>query len=126
MTVPVPNPTQEELDEARVMMERLRAENNGRHAAIRQLGADIAPGFYSSIKIDAFIQFIFARMGNVTPEIRQLLTYQFEISFEQEVAAKLNEMKGEIRKAMLAAPMGMPNGNHTPPSPDGGLWRPGQ
>jgi beta-xylosidase len=100
--------------------------------AIAQFGVMVDPSSINRLRIDTFIAYVFRRMGNVNEDIRKILTWQFEIDFEEKFGEQLKEVKGEARKAVLGmggqvSPEQMQkmwgNGNgHGEPGP-GGLFR---
>lgn len=81
--------------------QQAKSANDAEMISITQFGVTVDPGYLNKIRLDAFIAFIFARMGSVTDEIRQVLTLQFEIEAERRLAEQLTEIKADVRKADL-------------------------
>lgn len=65
------------------------------------LGLMLDNSSINRLRIDTFIAYVFRRMGNVSEEVRQILTWQFEIEFEERMAENLRAVKAEARKAVL-------------------------
>lgn len=102
---------QAQLDEAEPELKRLREANDQEMMSIAQLGGIINPDSMLKIRLDVFIEFVFTRLGNATPEIQRLLAVMFETAYEEKMAESLNGVKGEIRKAMLGAGSAVPQGD---------------
>jgi hypothetical protein len=121
----------EQIRQLTTERERLEKSNEQAAVAVGLLGAQVDPASLVRMRLDAFIDFIFARMGNTSDEIRKVLSLQFEIEYNSQVAAALESVKAEVRKAQLGAGAGLSQddlkkmfGNGHGPGPGGGLHRP--
>lgn len=92
----------QQLAVAEPALAEIRAANEQEILAMAQLGAMVNPESLTKVRLDAFIEFVFMRLGNVPPEVQKLLAVMFETEFEEKVAVALKEVKGDVRKAMLA------------------------
>jgi hypothetical protein len=84
-------------------MKRLRQHNEAELKAIGQMGIELDASAIAVIRLDTFIKFIFARLGNASPELRQMLTLLFETEYQEAVSESLKDVKSEVRKAMIGA-----------------------
>lgn len=102
---PPPEP-HSQLSEIQALQERVAAlsrENVKDAQAIGQMGAAIDPSALMQVRLNTFIDFIFSRLGNTSPEVRQLLSLGFEEQFEQRIHEVLDDVKGQVRRAQLSA-----------------------
>jgi hypothetical protein len=94
-------PLAAEIVQLQAKYQRLTAANTQEMAALAQMGAGIDPSGFNRLRLDMFISFIFARLGNTSAEVRELLTLQFEVTYEDTVLRQLKAAKGEVRKATM-------------------------
>jgi hypothetical protein len=92
-----------DLKEAAARLDSLQQHNQAELGSIGQLGIQIDPASLMAIRLNAFINFVFQRIGTPSPEIRQMLTTLFEVEYQEQVSAALTNVKAEARKATLAA-----------------------
>jgi hypothetical protein len=90
-----------EISQLQERYQRLAEVNQREMMALAQMGAAVDPSSLNRMRLDMFISFIFARLGNTSDEVRQLLTLQFEVEYEDTVSTQLKNVKGEVRKAMM-------------------------
>lgn len=105
---PEPEPEPQTLVD---QLNQVRLHNQQLMQRIGQMGAVITDGPINRRRLDVFIKFLLARVGNLTPEQRAELEIQFEIEFEQDVSGLLTTAYEEVRKQFLA-------GGGPPVSPD--------
>jgi hypothetical protein len=87
---------------------RLTAHNNSEVEAIAAFGGEVDPASVTRIRLDAFIDFMFGRLGGVVPEVRELMRMQFEVAFETKIASELEGIKAEVRKMQLGMGANIP------------------
>lgn len=98
-----PEQLQEQIDGLRKQHNAAANANTRNMEAIAKFGVMVAPDSLNRLRMDTFISYIFRRMGNISDEIREILTWQFEIEYEQRMAELLKEVKAEARKAVLGS-----------------------
>jgi hypothetical protein len=103
VTAPQENPSAEELKETEARLQSLEQHNNSEIAALGKMGAELDVGAMTLIRVNAFIEFVFQRLGATSPEIRQMLTLLFEIKYQEAVSEAFDQVKAEVRKAMLGS-----------------------
>lgn len=121
----------EQIRQLTAEKERLEKSNEQAALAVGMLGAQVDPSSMVRMRLDAFIDFIFARMGNTSDEIRKILSLQFEIEYNSQAAEALESVKAEVRKAQLGAGAGLSQddlkkmfgGNGNGQNGPGGLFR---
>lgn len=91
----------EEISALRKQHEALSEKNLGVLRAIGTLGAQIDPSMVASTRLNVFIGYIFSRLGNTSPELRQVLQLGFEVEFEQAMHDQLSEIQRQVRHAQL-------------------------
>jgi hypothetical protein len=82
-------PLQQELD-------RLIADNKAGFTEIARMGAQVDPGGLLNLRIDTLAEMAFGGPGS--PGMTE-----FGLRFERKVALAIEEIRGQVRKAQLAA-----------------------
>lgn len=100
---PPPENAPPDLKQLKKQLASLQQSHEAGGAALERMGVQVDPASLYSIRLDTFIAFIFARMGSVSPEIRETLSVLYEIDYETAVIGSLKDVQGEIRKAMLGS-----------------------
>jgi hypothetical protein len=101
MTAPQEDNAPPDLAELEVRVRELNEANQSEAQAISQFGAQLDPNALNRMRIDTLVGFVFGRLGNAPPEIRQTLMLLFEIEFQQNMAEALKAVKSEVRKNSL-------------------------
>ena len=102
----IPEPPGRPLTEVEEAQERVAALAAGNHRdaqALAALGGAMDPSSMLLMRLDTFIGYLFDTLGSATPEQRQMLRLGFEERWELSVHQALDNAKGEVRRAQLAA-----------------------
>lgn len=76
--------------------DRLIKENQAGFAEIARMGAQVDPGGLLNARIDILAQMVFGGAESTG-------YVEFQVRFERMIAAELERIRGEVRKAQLAA-----------------------
>lgn len=107
------------LADARAERDALIEANRAGFAEIARMGAQVDPGTLLNARIDILAQMVFG--GEDTPGF-----IEFQLRFERVIAAQLDNIRVEVRKARLAAGVGQfsPQQVQQMAQPGGGLIGP--
>jgi hypothetical protein len=97
------NPSAEELRQTEARLQSVKQHNESEISALAKMGAELDVGALNLIRVNTLVTFIFQRLGATSPEVRKMLTLLFEIEYQEAISEAFNDVKAEVRKAMLGA-----------------------
>jgi hypothetical protein len=97
------SPSPEELKVTEARLHSIEQHNNSEIAALAKMGAELDVGALTLIRVNTFIEFVFERLGTSSPEVRRMLTLLFETEYQEAVSKAFNDVKAEVRKAMIGS-----------------------
>ncbi len=87
---------------AQAKLDSLQQRNNAELENLGGMGVQLDPSAINTIRLNAFVDFVFARL-NSSQDVRQLLSLQFEVDYQEKMTETIKTIRSEVRKAMLGS-----------------------